>query len=105
MKGTVLIDLVEYLQVALGIRSRVLPPLEQRDWRRFLLRPHGKQEVAVVSVGAVAAFWPSLLIAGEPATETTRRRPTAGPNLRGVELRKRLWEPFGKVHGRSQSSC
>ena len=91
-KGTVLIDLVEYLQVAPGDKKQGLPPLEPR-LAAFVLRPE-RQEVAVVSLGPSQLL--AKLIDRWRASYGADKTPADGAPDPGAELRKRLWEPLAK---------
>jgi CHAT domain-containing protein/tetratricopeptide (TPR) repeat protein len=88
--GTALVDLVAYAHLQAPAKLPAEPALEERVVA-FVARPE-QSKVHVVSLGATQTL--ADLIDGWRSSHGTGKRPAAGAADRGVELRKRLWEPL-----------
>jgi CHAT domain-containing protein/tetratricopeptide (TPR) repeat protein len=91
-KGTVLIDLLEYLHVDPWVKGQEKPSVEQR-MMAFVIRPD-LDEVAVVPLGPSRPL--AYLINHWRVCYAAGKTPPANAPDPGNQLRKRLWEPLAK---------
>ncbi len=89
-KGTVLIDMVDYIHLQATAGEEV-PPFEARVVA-FVVRPD--RELAMVPLGPTQSL--AELIDRWRSSYGAGKSPPAGGTDPGVELRKRLWEPLAK---------